>query len=149
MNIDKALLSPCGLYCGVCGILIAHRENNQKFKERLCAVYGVSAGEIRCKGCMSDETFVFCRTCPIKTCVKERGYEGCHECSDFPCENINNFPTEAGKKIILRAVPRWREVGTEKWVEEEEQRYICPECGYKLFRGAKRCRNCRQAVNAD
>ena len=37
MNIDNALLSPCGLYCGVCGILIAHRENNQKFKERLCA----------------------------------------------------------------------------------------------------------------
>lgn len=149
MNIDNALLAPCGLYCGVCGILTAHRENNQKFKERLCTVYGVSADEIHCKGCMSDEPFVFCRTCPIKTCTKERGYAGCHECSDFPCENINNFPVEVGKRVILRAIPRWREVGTEKWVEEEEQRYICPECGYKLFRGAKRCRNCRQPVNAD
>ena len=149
MNINNELLSPCGLYCGVCGVLIAHRENNQKFKERLSTVYGVSADEIRCQGCMSDEPFVFCRTCPIKTCTKERGYAGCHECSDFPCEHINNFPVEVGKKVILRAVPRWREVGTEKWVEEEEQRYICPECGNKLFRGAKRCRNCKQPVDSD
>lgn len=149
MNINNELLSPCGLYCGVCGVLIAHRENSQKFKEKLSTVYGVSADEIRCKGCMSDEPFVFCRTCPIKTCAKEKGYTGCHECSDFPCEHINNFPVEVGKKVILRAVPRWREVGTEKWVEEEEQRYICPECGNKLFRGAKRCRNCRQPVDAN
>ena len=149
MNINNELLSPCGLYCGVCGVLIAHRENNQKFKERLSTVYGVLADEIHCQGCMSDEPFVFCRTCPIKTCTKERGYGGCHECSDFPCEHINNFPVEVGKKVILRAVPRWREVGTEKWVEEEEQRYICPECGNKLFRGAKRCRNCKQPVDSD
>jgi len=149
MNINNELLSPCGLYCGVCGVLIAHRENNQKFKERLSTVYGVLADEIHCQGCMSDEPFVFCRTCPIKTCTKERGYAGCHECSDFPCEHINNFPVEVGKKVILRAVPRWREVGTEKWVEEEEQRYICPECGNKLFRGAKRCRNCKQPVDSD
>ncbi|MHB8158196.1 MAG: DUF3795 domain-containing protein [Desulfocucumaceae bacterium] len=149
MSIDSALLSPCGLYCGVCGVLIAHRENNQKFKEKLGTVYGVSADEISCKGCMSDEPFVFCRTCPIKTCAKEKGYVGCHECSDFPCQYINDFPVPVGKKVIQRAIPRWREVGTEKWVEEEVQRYICPECGYKLFRGAKRCRNCSQTVAAD
>ena len=35
------LLAPCGLYCGVCGILTAHRDNNQKFKEKLAPIYGV------------------------------------------------------------------------------------------------------------
>lgn len=74
---------------------------------------------------------------------------GCHECIDFPCKNINNFPFEVANKVILRTIPRWRDVGTEKWVQEEEQRYICPECGYKLFRGGKRCRNCKQPVDAD
>ncbi len=43
MENRNKLAAPCGLYCGVCGILIAHRDNNIKFKERLTTVYGVSA----------------------------------------------------------------------------------------------------------
>ena len=49
----------------------------------------------------------------------------------------------------MRAIPRWREIGTEAWVAEEEQRYLCPGCGAKLFRGAKRCRECKQQVDLD
>ncbi len=149
MKINSELIPPCGLYCGVCGILIAHRDNNQKFKEVLGGFYGVAPDEIRCRGCMSDETFVYCRICPIKACAGDRGYVGCHQCNDFPCEHINNFSYPVGKKVMLRAIPRWRDLGTEKWVEEEEQRYHCPNCGYKLFRGAKQCRNCRQPVDPD
>lgn len=149
MPADKRLIPPCGLYCGVCGILIAHRENNLKFKERLSTVYGVEPEEIRCQGCLSDDVFKFCRVCPIKSCAAERGLEGCHQCGDFPCGHVSGFPLEVARKVMTRAVPRWREVGTEKWVEEEEKRYLCPGCGYKLFRGAKRCRNCGQAIDAD
>jgi len=32
MEIHKEWLAPCGLYCGVCGILMATRDNNEKFK---------------------------------------------------------------------------------------------------------------------
>ena len=35
----QELASPCGLYCGVCAIYIAHRDGNQKFKERLVQLY--------------------------------------------------------------------------------------------------------------
>ena len=54
-----------------------------------------------------------------------------------------------GKKVIMRAVPHWREVGTEQWVADEEARYVCPSCGAELFRGAKRCRQCKEPVDAD
>ena len=30
-DIKKELLAPCGLYCGVCRVYIAHRDDNQKF----------------------------------------------------------------------------------------------------------------------
>ncbi len=147
--INRDLLAPCGLYCGVCGILIAHKSNDQKFKERLSTVYGCSPDDIACKGCLSEATFIYCQTCPIKSCTRSKDYEGCHECSDFPCKLIEDFPVPVGKKVILRAIPAWRELGTERWIDEEEKRYNCPSCGYPLFRGAKRCRSCKEPVDCD
>ena len=42
MKINPDLISPCGLYCGVCAIYIAHHDNNHKFKKRLVNLYKVS-----------------------------------------------------------------------------------------------------------
>ena len=82
MTINSGFSAPCGLYCDVCAIYMAHRDNNQKLKERLVGLY-----------------------------------------------RIKNFPMTVGKKVIFRAIPHWREVGTEKWIQDEEARYVCPECG--------------------
>lgn len=151
MEIKKEMVPPCGLYCGVCGIMYATRDDNPKLRERLAPVYGLKPEEIYCEGCLAedDKVFFYCRVCPIKSCTQEKGYEGCHQCDDFPCEHIENFPIPVGKKVIMRAVPRWREMGTEAWVEEEEKRYVCPHCGARLFRGAQRCRECREPVDVD
>ncbi|MGD9031986.1 MAG: hypothetical protein PVJ69_05795 [Desulfobacteraceae bacterium] len=54
-----------------------------------------------------------------------------------------------GRKVILRAIPYWREVGTEKWIQDEEARYICPECGSKVFRGAAKCNQCKVILDLD
>ena len=86
---------------------------------------------------MSDTRATFCQVCHIRSCVQEKGYQGCHECDDWPCEYIESFPVPVGKKVIMRAIPHWREVGAEKYVADEEKRYLCPSCGYHLFRGAK------------
>ncbi|HDP80829.1 MAG TPA: DUF3795 domain-containing protein, partial [Spirochaetes bacterium] len=119
MTINPDLLAPCGMYCGVCGIYIAHRDHNQKFKERLAPVYGLSPEDLHCEGCMAaPETVIhFCRVCHIRACCLERGYAGCHECDEFPCRHIEEFPIEVGKRVILRSVPFRREWGDEKWVE--------------------------------
>jgi hypothetical protein len=149
MKDKKALAAPCGLYCGVCGVYIATKENNEKFKERLTTVYGVKVEDIHCRGCLSDEVWLFCNECRIRDCCLKKGFEGCHQCSEFPCKHIDDFSFAVGKKVILRAIPAWRTLGTQKWMEDEENRYICPHCGSKLFRGAKRCRACREAVDVD
>lgn len=143
------LAAPCGLYCGVCGIYIATREDNAHFKEKLAHIYASKPEDLICDGCMSERVFTYCRICPIKSCVKEKKIEGCFECNDFPCPHIDNFPIPVGRKVILRSVPRWREVGTEQWISEEENRYNCPRCGRANIRGARRCQGCKEPLDLD
>jgi len=163
MEVKPELIGPCGLYCGVCAIYIAQRDNNLKFKERLVKLYqggvpgkGVLPGsenltvdDIHCGGCMSDDLFMYCKECNIRDCVQEKGIAGCHECDTFPCEFIENFPMAVGKKVIMRVIPYWREVDVETWVAEEEARYVCPVCGNKLFRGVTRCNKCKTELDLD
>jgi hypothetical protein len=105
--------------------------------------------DIKCDGCLSDEPFMHCQQCEIKACTEEKGYTGCHQCDEFPCQHIEDFPMAVGKKVILRAVPYRREVGTEKWIEDEEARYFCPECGNKVFRGVIKCNKCKASLDLD
>jgi hypothetical protein len=90
MAINPNLISPCGLYCGVCAIYIASRDNNNKLKERLVNLYKggtpgkgtlpnsdkLSAENIHCGGCLSDDLFMHCQRCEIRSCTKEKGYTG-------------------------------------------------------------------------
>jgi len=163
MTVNSDYISPCGLYCGVCAIHIAHREGNQKFKERLVNLYkgsvagkgslpnseNLSVEDIQCDGCLSNCLFMHCQQCDIRNCAIEKGYSGCHQCDDFPCENVENFPMPVGKKVILRSVPYRRKHGTEKWVRDEEARYHCTECGNKVFRGVVRCNQCKADLDLD
>ena len=89
--MNTELLAPCGLYCGVCGVYMASRDNNQKLKDKLASAYGVTSERIVCKGCLSNEKFVYCQTCDIRKCIMEKNYEGCHQCNEFPCQLIKEL----------------------------------------------------------
>lgn len=163
MTTNPEFISPCGLYCGVCAIHIAHRDNNEKLKERLVGLYkggvpgkgklpggeNLTTADIRCQGCLSNDRFMHCKQCEIRNCNREKGYTGCHQCDDFPCQYIENFSMSIGKKVVLRSIPYRRKYGTVKWVRDEVDRYICPECGNKVFRGAVNCNQCRAHLDLD
>jgi hypothetical protein len=155
--------SPCGLYCGVCAILIAHRDGNEKFKKRLVDIYRgevpgkgilpncetLTTEDIQCEGCLSHTRFMHCHQCDIRDCCMTKGIAGCHECSEFPCRFIDEFPMAVGKQVIQRCVPLRREISTEQWMQDEENRYFCPECGHKVFRGVVRCNQCKAGLSLD
>ena len=110
MTINPAHASPCGLYCGACAILIAHRDNKVKFKERLVTLYQggiegkgtlpgsetLTVDDIRCVGCLSDDRFMHCEQYEIGDCTQTKRIEGCHECGDFPCAHIDDFSMALG-----------------------------------------------------
>jgi hypothetical protein len=61
----------------------------------------------------------------------------------------NIFQWLLAKKAILDVLPYRREVGTEKRIQDEEARYISPECGNKVFRGVRICNQCKVKLDLD
>jgi predicted RNA-binding Zn-ribbon protein involved in translation (DUF1610 family) len=163
MKSNPEFISPCGLYCGVCAIHIAARDNNEKFKKSLVGLYkggvagkgtlpnseDLSTADIHCQGCLSQDLFMHCTQCEIRDCTGKKGLSGCHECDEFPCQIIDNFPMAVGKRVMLRSIPHRRAVGTHQWVLDEQARYVCPECGNTVFRGVVRCNQCKTKLDLD
>ncbi len=146
--IHQELAAPCGLYCGVCGIYRATVTNDQKLKEKLAKAYGDAPEKINCRGCLSRTVYWYCSACPVKSCAAEKKLEGCHQCNQFPCDKIETFPVEEGKRNILRGVLEWRRLGTADFFLSEEKRFTCPKCQTLLFRGTRKCRNCNELLTA-
>jgi len=155
---NKDLMAPCGLYCGVCGVYIATRDNNQKFKTIMGNLYGTKPEETECLGCMQpDETkklYAYCKLCTIRDCVKSKWLYSCHQCDEWPCSKIENFGLLTGKKVMKNTIPIWKakvaehgdEKGSVEWSRAVCERYHCSSCGKPLFRGAQRCRACNHPV---
>jgi hypothetical protein len=155
---NKDLMAPCGLYCGLCGVYIATRDENKKFKKIMGNIYGTAPEKTECLGCMKPDSnkklYGFCKKCKIRDCVKSKGYYSCHQCDEWPCDMIENFPVTTGAKVIKRTIPIWRakvaengdEEGSVEWARAECERYHCSSCGKPLFRGAQRCRSCKKEI---
>lgn len=146
MKVNPNLLAPCGLYCGVCGIYYADKQENEILKQKLAKAYWCQPEQIKCDGCLSENKYFFCETCKIRSCVTEKGISGCHQCADFPCDNITNYPFPVAKEFMLKSIPARQERTDEEWVEWEENNWTCSSCGAKMFRGAKRCPNCKNEI---
>lgn len=157
MEHHEEFAALCGLYCGVCRLQQATRADDSETLGRLARIYArrlpelapLATEDLLCHGCLSDRRSRFCRQCAIRACVLESKYAGCHECDQFPCVLVGEFPVPVGRQVILRAIPYRRVHGTERWMRAEEERYRCPECGHGLFRGSRRCAQCGAAVSVD
>lgn len=155
---DKNLMAPCGLYCGACGVYIATRDNNEKFRTVMANLYHTDPEQTKCLGCMQPDPprqlYSYCTSCKIRDCVRGKGFYSCHQCTEWPCEMINNFSLATGVRVMKRTIPLWRasvaeygdEEGSVRWARAECERYHCPSCGEPLFRGAQRCRACKSPV---
>ncbi|HNY65212.1 MAG TPA: DUF3795 domain-containing protein [Deltaproteobacteria bacterium] len=158
---NRDLMAPCGLYCGTCGVYIATRDDNEKFRTVMGNLYGTKPEETRCLGCMQPDPpkmlYGYCRLCSIRDCVRGKGLYSCHQCDQWPCPKIESFGLKTGVRVMKRTIPIWREKvqelgdeeGSVEWARSECRRYHCPSCGKPLFRGAKRCRACKADVADD
>jgi hypothetical protein len=58
--------------------------------------------------------------CGMRECSKNKSIETCPQCTEYPCEKIQKF--SKSEPTLIFDGERLKEVGLEKWVEEQEAR---------------------------
>ena len=153
---NRDLMAPCGLYCGTCGVYIARREGNEKFRSALAKLYGTTPEETVCDGCMQSDPgkklYSYCRSCEIRSCVQGKGFYSCHQCQEWPCERIVNFPLATGLRVMKRTIPIWRakvaeagdEAGSVAWAGLNASAIIARTAANPYFAGLNAAVSARQ-----
>jgi hypothetical protein len=153
--------SHCGLYCGACDVMVTFKQGLQSGKlpvwQDLPEVFinNIPTGkkdEIKCHGCKSDVVFGGCSKCLIRKCAKEKmNVEFCFECKKHPClrYKIQRFIT---KLIFEKKLPHLKSiepnqkkiqmVGVEKWLEDQQNKWQCPECSSEISWYQNTCPHC-------
>jgi hypothetical protein len=114
------MIAYCGLACHTCPIHLATRQENKEVQTRMrveivnqCKEhYGIRyrlEDITDCDGCRTDGDRLFSpsRTCPVRTCAREKKLENCAHCSDYICGKLATFfRTEIAAKTRLDAIRR-------------------------------------------
>lgn len=134
MADDLAMVTYCGLYCGLCAertrIPKLATQLHQAMEEEGWPSWGDAVPGFRafwgflsdlqsgeCPGCRTGGGFP---ACEIRKCARERSLRCCADCSGFPCSKVEElatvYPTLVADNRRLQAV------GLEKWLAEQEER---------------------------
>jgi predicted RNA-binding Zn-ribbon protein involved in translation (DUF1610 family) len=137
--IDNNLAAPCGIYCGACRQYLVLKKN--QLEQR-----GFKRG---CEGCrIRNKNCVFIR----KDCsaLKKNQIEYCNECNNFPCQNLQKMDNLYQKRYAVNMIgnlKRIKDIGVEKWLQEQKVLYTCPECGGEICVHDAECYDCGYNYN--
>lgn len=132
------LVAYCGLYCGLCAerarlppqarqlqqtlheegyddfyqYIPEMKEDYPKFSEFLQRLANMDCACRSGKGGPPD--------CEIRVCAKARNITVCPLCKEYPCVKIETLAERY--PILIQDGKKMQKVGTEKWIEEQENR---------------------------
>lgn len=129
--MDKNLIAPCGINCGLC--LAYLRDKN------------------KCKGCRKDDigkpTSRY--NCIIKTCVQfsDGKSKFCFECSKFPCRRLKQLNKRYSSKYNTSPIDNLlmiKEKGIMKFLKDQKKKWTCLQCNGSICMHRNRCLQCQQ-----
>ena len=137
-RITARMIAPCGLDCSICKRALAETDP--------------------CPGCLGPDEHKpeFCaKRCGIILCAKrrEKGYEYCDECPDYPCGDVmekenrytSKYPLYESPKKNLQTI---REIGMDRFLEQEREQWTCSECGHIVSVHTGICSGCGKQYGA-
>lgn len=135
----------CGLYCGACEVLVATKNGDV---EKAAKAWNMKPEELRCHGCKTGTISSFCSTCDIKKCAEDKRVDFCFQCDEYLCARLVEFKNDKypHHSVILKNLDFIRGKGINKWLEEQEARWSCPNCGAKFSWYDQVCKKCGEKL---
>ncbi|MDQ2177267.1 DUF3795 domain-containing protein [Marinifilum sp. D714] len=103
---DKDRIAYCGVNCSTCPAYVATQRQQEKVKVRIAKLwsdedYKYEACEITCKGCHEPwgKKFRHCAECAVRECARQKLYDTCAECNEYPCNKLIDLHQTLDKKI--------------------------------------------------
>ena len=145
------LVGRCGLYCGACHIYRAERDD-QAWRRRMADHFKCRADQVRCGGCRALTEECWGNGCKIVNCLREKGYDSCHDCPQLEagCEIFDRLSAgylEDGVDLRKNLSEMFAE-GCAAWSERAARKYTCGSCGGPLAAGQDKCQHCGKPVGA-
>jgi len=135
MEMKEELISVCGMNCRICVGYFGYTMTGKKRKHT-------------CPGCrISGKICAFVKKRCRKVLKQEVTY--CFECEDFPCEIIEKLDRTYREKYKMSTIDNLKfikEKGMEKFLESEEEKYKCDECGGVVCVHTGKCYECGSVV---
>ena len=119
--MEELLVAPCGMNCGICsGYLAKTRDvKSQGIRMPYCA------------GCRPrDKQCAFLKKRCSRLLRGEVAY--CYECEEYPCRNLSHIDQRYRALYRMSMVENLgfiKAKGMAAFLEREEEKWRCPECG--------------------
>ena len=133
--MNEELIAPCGMNCGLCTRYLAMQNDIQSKGVEISYCTGCRPRDRKCAFVQKD--------CAL---LRKRQIKFCYECPDFPCEKLKKLDDGYRKRYRMSMIENQqyiRDYGMEKFLEKEEQKWKCPDCGSIICCHNGLCYNCR------
>ena len=132
-NFEPDLLSPCGMYCGICKAYQAQLYNVPR--QRGSVTY--------CAGCRPRAKNCYIkRNCPT---LRKHKIDSCSQCDEMPCKNLAHLDSRYRERYDMSMVENIKEIrvkGMEAFLLGQREKYRCSSCGGTVSVHDKKCYSC-------
>ncbi len=115
-KMRSELIAPCGMNCRLCMAFQRDKKN--------------------CGGCKSDDCTkpAYCISCILRSCftIQNNSSGLCYECDKFPCRRLKQLDKRYSTKYHMSMIENLKNIkqnGMKEFLENEEARWTCTECG--------------------
>ena len=137
--MDKKLIAPCGMNCGVCREYLAYSRKIPKLRGEV----------IHCSGCRERN-----KQCAYLKghCVllREHKIDYCFECKEFPCKRLKKLDERYRKKLwgvsFTQNLMEIKDKGIDEFLRHQEEEHRCPKCGGVISVHDRKCYDCMSAM---
>lgn len=134
LEMEDQLIAPCGMNCGVCVNYLSMKNdiNKKGFHKTYCP------------GCLprGKNCTYMKKNCDL---LGNGQVRLCLECGDYPCKRLLDLDKRYRTKYhmsMLENLEFIKEYGMERFLEKEEAKWLCPECGNVISCHNGLCLNC-------